>query len=194
MGGSNSSCFSSAKVDTAKPEDSIDDLDLSTKPIEKSSVLDATSQRSESSAVPGAAPIIWTWTNRSTIRYNSDIYDPSICGCCFMENGDLVLCDTRNQLIKTFSNTTSVFLPDCPFDVAALNDNTAVVTLPWLKKLQLITVLPRLQKGNKLGNRHHSKYLGFEFRRQDGIIWILSSWTELCTVRGYPNYNRTFAE
>ena len=69
-----------------------------------------------------------------------------------MPSGDLVICDNRNQLVKKFnkglSNKGSLFLPVGPFDIAVLDKTSVIVTLPDQKKLQLIQVLPSLQKGN----------------------------------------------
>ena len=146
-----------SNVNAAKPEDSVDDL--STKPMDVLSISDAPAQQSESSAGSGGGPINWTWQDQKNIRMSGDLYHNSINGCCIMANGDLVLCDNNNQLIKSFhhktgSNQGNMFLRDCPFDIAVLDDTTAIVTLPRQKKIQLIKVLPSLQKGNYSNNNN----------------------------------------
>ena len=82
------------------------------------------------------------------------MHTPQITGCCFMPTGDLVICDYKNQLIKSFSkvfsNTGNLLLPVCPFDVAALDNSNCIVTMPGQKQLQLIQVLPSLQTASTI--------------------------------------------
>ena len=94
-------------------------------------------------------PRIWTDTIRA--HFSGTIFSTQVTGCCFMPNGELVICDKPNQLVQTyntiFSNQGSVFLPASPFDIAALDNKNVVVTMPEHKILQLIQVLPKRQKG-----------------------------------------------
>ena len=83
------------------------------------------------------------------IKSHSDVHTPQVTGCCFMPSGDLVICDYKNQLVKSFSkvfsNTGNISLPVGPFGMAALDQHNCIVTMPGQKQLQLIQVLPSLQ-------------------------------------------------
>ena len=91
------------------------------------------------------------------VKFHSDVHTPQITGCCFMPGGELVICDYRNQLIKsfskTFSNTGNLSLPVGPFGVAVLDQNNCIVTMPGQKQLQLIQVLPSLQLASTINVR-----------------------------------------
>ena len=67
-----------------------------------------------------------------------------------MPGGELVLCDYGNHKVKvldsSFKTWDSTDLPAAPFDVAAVDDNNVIVTLPKECKLQYIQVLPFLIK------------------------------------------------
>ena len=94
-------------------------------------------------------PRVWTDTIRA--HFSGTIFSTQVTGCCFMPNGELVICDKPNQLVQTyntiFSNQGSVFLTASPHDIAALDNKNVVVTVPEHKILQLIQVLPKRQKG-----------------------------------------------
>lgn len=186
--------------DFAKPEASADDL--STKPMEDLSLSDAPAQQSQSSAGSGTGPLFWTWQDKKNIRMNSDIYGNSINGCCFMANGDLVICDNNNQLIKSFhhktgSNMGNLFLPACPYGIAALDDTTAIVTLPGQKILQLIKVLPSLQKGSVISIEKECRGIDVSgdkiyvscstVGKEDGEICIFGLFGSL--IKSFPIYN-----
>ena len=75
---------------------------------------------------------------------------PSISGCTFMPNGDVVLCDDNNSNIKllsdTFTTKDSLRLDSEPWDVSPVSSSSAVITLPYERQLQFIQVMPSLKK------------------------------------------------
>ena len=85
------------------------------------------------------------------IKFSDDKHTPQITSCCFMPSGDLVACDYKNQVIKSFSdvfsNKGNLSLPG-PFGIAVLDKQNAIVTIPGQKQLQLIQVLPNIQKAS----------------------------------------------
>ena len=75
---------------------------------------------------------------------------PNITGICFMPGGELIICDNYNMSIKLLDHALSVKdsfkLPGSPRDVAALDNDQVVVTLPVRKELHFIKVSPSLKK------------------------------------------------
>ena len=75
---------------------------------------------------------------------------PWISGCTFMPNGDVVLCDRRNNNINllgdTFTTKDSLQLDYKPWDVSPVSSSSAVITLPFENQLQFIQVMPSLKK------------------------------------------------
>lgn len=140
---------SNQNVDFDTPEESIGH-DLSTKPFEELSLADAPStHQSESSAASDQEQ------GTLNVKLSGDTNTPSITGCCFMPNGDLVICDNANQSVRSYNmatmiNTGTLSLPVSPFDVASVDGNNVIVTLPSQKKLHLIQVLPSFQKGSTI--------------------------------------------
>ena len=78
----------------------------------------------------------------------------SITGCCFMPGGELVLCDNNNNKIELLDHSLSVVdildLPVKPLDVAAVDNNNVIITIPDEKQLQFIQVLPSLKIGRTI--------------------------------------------
>ena len=83
------------------------------------------------------------------IKLPDDKNTPLITGCTFMVDGQLVLCDHNNYKIKLLSPKLSITgtlgLDSWPWDISAVDSNTAVVTLPDRKQLQFIQVVPTLK-------------------------------------------------
>ena len=75
---------------------------------------------------------------------------PWVSGCVFLPDGNLVLCDFRNNKIKMlnhdFNNLTSLPLHAQPWDISVANRNEVVVTLLNSQQLQFVQVLPQLEK------------------------------------------------
>ncbi|XP_052800931.1 uncharacterized protein LOC128231781 [Mya arenaria] len=70
-----------------------------------------------------------------------------ITGCEFMDNGKLLTCDNANKKIKLFNKKLKCIsaqsLPSQPWDIAVIDDERAVVTIPDRKQLQFLTVIHR---------------------------------------------------
>ena len=88
------------------------------------------------------------------IKLPDDDEIPWITGCTFMPDGQLVLCDRYNDKIKLLSSTLDVTgnlgLDSGPWDISALDSNTAVATLPDRKQLQFIQMIPSLKAGKTI--------------------------------------------
>ena len=88
-------------------------------------------------------------TSEVSIETSGERY-PSISGCTFMPNGDVVLCDEHNSKIKllsdTFTTKDSLQLDYQPCDVSPVSSSSAVITLPLENQLQFIQVMPSLKK------------------------------------------------
>lgn len=85
------------------------------------------------------------------IKHSDDMKTPWITGSCFTPEDDkLVLCDHMNKSIKILDSvlTLKAILPlsVTPWDIAALDKNSVIVTLPFEKQLQIVQVSPSLQK------------------------------------------------
>ena len=85
-----------------------------------------------------------------SIEMSGESLRPWISGCTFMPNGDVVLCDERNNKIKllsdTFTTKDSLQLDSKPWDVSPVSSSSAVITLPYKNQLQFIQVMPLLKK------------------------------------------------
>ena len=91
--------------------------------------------------------------SKKFIKMSSDRF-AAISGCAFMPDGQVVLCDYHKyQLIlldKSFTLQGSLDLPSRPWDISAVDDTTAIITLPDKQQLQYIEVAPRLKQGRVL--------------------------------------------
>ena len=69
-------------------------------------------------------------------------FDCEITGSAFMADGSLIICDKHNQKIKLldheFTCRYDKTLAGSPWEVAVVNDNWVLATLPFLKKLQFL--------------------------------------------------------
>ena len=90
-------------------------------------------------------------SNQIDIRTPSDGSCPRIRGCAVMPNGEILLCDCDNLNIKLLSDSftikESLKLQSNPWDVLVINSSSAVITMPGLKQLQYIQVVPELKTG-----------------------------------------------
>ena len=70
-----------------------------------------------------------------------------ITGCEFMENGKMLICDNANKKVKLFSKKfkclSAQALHALPWDIAVINNEQAVVTIPDKKQLQFLGIVNR---------------------------------------------------
>ena len=90
------------------------------------------------------------------VMVSSDKLNSCITDCCFMPGGQLVLYDFGNKKIKLLLNRNkslfvvgSLAIPGGDWDtsVAAVDNNSVVVTVASKKQIQFIQVLPRFKMG-----------------------------------------------
>ena len=75
---------------------------------------------------------------------------PWITGSAFMKNGELLACDYEHNKVKLldrFWTLNDNIIIDKPYDVSVIDDNSAIITCPGPKQLQVIQVLPKLKAG-----------------------------------------------
>ena len=84
----------------------------------------------------------------------SDTAEPNITGIAFLNDGLLVACDKNNMKIKLFSRdlimTYELHVGAKPFDVAAVDQNIAIVSFPNPGILQYVLVKPGVRLGHKI--------------------------------------------
>ena len=84
------------------------------------------------------------------VRLDDDKRKPWITGCALMPNGKCVISDRNNDRLKLFDNSLvfqdNLTITDI-WDVSAVDPNTVIVTVPKMKKLQYVHLLPQLQLG-----------------------------------------------
>lgn len=75
----------------------------------------------------------------------------NISGCAFMPDGQMVLCDAKNERIKVYEGSLMMkdylALKGFPWDVSVISSGSVIVTLPERQQLQYICVAPRLKAG-----------------------------------------------
>ena len=83
------------------------------------------------------------------VKLIDDIHTPMITGIEIVSDNHFVLCNHRNTRIKLFDSTGkfrgNLNLEAPPWDVAAIDDNLVVVTLPGIKQVQRIELFPKLR-------------------------------------------------
>ena len=88
------------------------------------------------------------------IKLSDDSYDPDIRGCAFLSNGSVLLCDSENSKVKLLDSDWSVNkslkLSDKPWNVAAVDENEAIITFYSINDLQYISTHPDLKLGKKI--------------------------------------------
>ena len=95
-------------------------------------------------------------TTEVNIKLPDDRQNPNINGCTFLSNGNILLCDNRNKKMKLLDSDMTVKkslqLSDCPYNVAAVSENEAIITFNDLQNndLQYINTHPDLKLGNKI--------------------------------------------
>ena len=90
-------------------------------------------------------------SNQINIWMPSDRSCSGIKGCAVWPNGEILLCDCNNRNIKLLSDSftikESLTLKSSPWGVSVINSSSAVITMPGLKQLQYILVVPALTTG-----------------------------------------------
>ena len=83
-----------------------------------------------------------------------DVTQPWITGSDFLEDGKVLLCDCEKKIVKLltegFNEKETLQLEDNPWDVAAFNTCDALITLPWLHKLNILHVGQSLKLGESV--------------------------------------------
>ena len=86
----------------------------------------------------------------------SDKKEPCISGCTFLPDGQLLICDYKNKKIKLLDSSLAVLDSlelESVENVAVVNNNTAVVTMPIQKKLQFVYISEKLRIGRTMSFR-----------------------------------------
>ena len=88
------------------------------------------------------------------IKLSNDKTTPWISGCAFMIDGQLLLCDCRNDKIKLVNSTLDITgnlaLDSWPLDISAVDSTRAVISLPNIKQLKFIDIVPALKAGKQI--------------------------------------------
>ena len=88
------------------------------------------------------------------IKLPNDDERPFITGCTFLSNGRILLCDNWNQRVKLLDNDMSIKksrkLSETPWNVAAVDENQAIVTFDSSNDFQYIYTYPDLKLGKKI--------------------------------------------
>ena len=89
------------------------------------------------------------------ISHASDKYEPLVTGLAFAANGELLVADYNNKTLKLFDSSLKIkqilVCPGIPYDVAIINDRSAVVTFPLQRNVvQFVKLYPRLQLGKSI--------------------------------------------
>ena len=100
---------------------------------------------------PVVAGMKVTSSSRTNVKLSDDEETPDITGCAFLPNGMLLLADWANKKVKLLDSLfvvkDSLVLSSRPWDITALDDDTAIVTLPDEHELQYIHMSPKLEQG-----------------------------------------------
>ena len=117
--------------------------------------------------------------SKVNVKIANDKDVPRITGCTVLSNGELLMCDHKNFNIKLLNKSLivsdSVTLASRPWDIVVVNDKTAIVTLPNIKQLQYVDLMPKLS----LGSRMSTKQMCFGIVVVNDLIYI--------TCHGYPD-------
>lgn len=90
------------------------------------------------------------------VRLSEDRSVPNISGCTFLSNDYILLCDQSNSKIKLLDSTLSVAdsltLKDNPSNIAAINEDEAIISYknPSLKKIQFVQIFPDMKLGEEI--------------------------------------------
>ena len=87
--------------------------------------------------------------SKVNIRIPDDSKEPWISGCCYLPDGQAVLCDTNNDQIKLLDSSYKLIgnlkLPAKPRDISVLNDTDVIITILDKKQLLIVSVTSQLR-------------------------------------------------
>ena len=93
-------------------------------------------------------------SREAVVKATDDKAMPFITGSEFMPEGDCVLCDFSNKKVKFldqhFKLTQSIELQSAPCDVAVVDNQMVVVTVPNKRRLQYIQFFPEMKIGRTI--------------------------------------------
>ena len=88
------------------------------------------------------------------VSCKTDIVTCSISGCISLQDNRILLSDHNNRTLKLFSEAwklhASIRLEERPWDITSVSSTQAIVSLPWVKMLQNVTVGEQIKLGNQL--------------------------------------------
>ena len=87
--------------------------------------------------------------SRVSVKAGADMH-PQISGHTVMTNGDVVLCDYNNDKIKLLNSSgfiAGIKLSSGLGDVSFLDPSSVIVTIRYMKQLQVVQVYPQLKPG-----------------------------------------------
>ncbi|KAL4222348.1 hypothetical protein ACF0H5_018386 [Mactra antiquata] len=97
-----------------------------------------------------------------SVRLSGWSFDRDKCcitGCEFLPNGKLILCDNGNKKVKLFDRKFKCIsahsLHSLPWDIAVINNEQAVVTIPDRKQLSVLNVGHRISVKKSINLDHH---------------------------------------
>ena len=136
------------------------------------------------------------WNSRLThvntvkdVWLKDELCVPLITGMCMLDSGQIVMCDNANAKLKFLtSNATNVKYDikceTAPFDVARLEDERVVVTMPESGRLQFVIVKP----GAKLDNTItvSGKCYGIDIHEKNIYVCMLEKGVNILSDTGIP--------
>ena len=121
------------------------------------------------------------WIAETCARFNvagaesrSDDMEPHLTGMAFLEDGQLVVCDKNNMTIKLFNRdlimTYELYAGAKPYDAAAVDGKTALVSFPDSGMLRYIVVKPGVKLGRRI--QINETCLGITVRKSQIYVCI----------------------
>ena len=121
------------------------------------------------------------WIAETCARFNvagaesrSDKKEPYLTGMTFLEDGQLIACDMNNMKIKLFNRdlimTYELYAGAKPYDIAAVDGNTALVSFPDSGMLRYIIVKPGVKQGRRI--QLNETCLGITVRKSQIYVCI----------------------
>ena len=87
--------------------------------------------------------------SKVNIRLPDDSKAPGISGCCYLPDGQVVLCDCYNYQIKLLDSSYKLIgnlkLLARPYDISVLNDTEVIITIPAKRQLLIVSVTSQLR-------------------------------------------------
>ena len=107
------------------------------------------------------------------IKNANDSQSPAITGIMTLNEDKFIVADYSNcrltLLNEAFNFQDSIKCPSVPWDVVEVDNNEAVVTLPYDKKLQYFTLASTVKAGKRL--QLSSEVYGIKVLTQTIYIW-----------------------